>query len=38
MKRKEVISENVFDYLFDIRVEKFISEKEKKYLHKLFEK
>ena len=31
-------SEDIFDYLFDIGVEKFSLEKEKKYLLKLFEK
>jgi len=31
-------SEDIFDYLFDLGAENFLSEKEKKYLHKLFEK
>jgi len=30
--------EDVFDYLFNLGAEKFLSEKEKKYLHELFEK
>ena len=33
-----VMSEDVFDYLFDLGVEKFLSKKEKKYIHELFEK
>ena len=31
-------SEDVFDFLFDLGTEKFLSEKEKKYLHELFER
>ena len=31
-------SEDVFHYLFDLAAEKFLLEKEKKYLHELFEK
>ena len=31
-------SEDVFDYLFNVRAGKFLSEKGKKYLHELFEK
>jgi len=31
-------SEDVFDCLFDLRAEKFLSEKGKKYPHELFEK
>jgi len=31
-------SEDAFDYLFKIGDEKFLSEKENKYLHELFEK
>ena len=38
MKVDRVTSEDVFDYLFDLRTEKFLSEKAKKYLHELFEK
>ena len=38
MKVEGATSEDVFDYLFDLGVEKFLSEKEKKYLHELFEK
>jgi len=38
MKVDGAMSENVFDYLLDLRVGKFLSEKEKKYLHELFEK
>ena len=30
--------EDVFDYLFDLGAEKFLSEKGKKYLYELFEK
>jgi len=30
--------EDVFHYLFDIEVRKFLLEKENKYLHELFEK
>jgi len=38
MKVDAVASEDVFDCLFDIGAEKFLSEKEKKYLLELFEK
>ena len=38
MKVEGAMSEDVFDYLFDLGAEKFLSEKEKKYLHELFEK
>jgi len=38
MKVDGAMSEDIFDYLFDFRVKKFLSEKEKKCLHKLFEK
>ena len=31
-------SEDIFDYLFDLGAENFLSEKRKKYLHELFEK
>jgi len=31
-------SKYTFDYFFDMGVEKFLSEKGKKYVHKLFEK
>ena len=31
-------SKDIFDYLFDVRDGKLSSEKEKKYLHELFEK
>jgi len=31
------VSEDIFDYLFDVRAEKFLSKKEKKYLLELFE-
>ena len=30
--------EDVFDYLFDLGVRKFLLEKGKKYMHELFEK
>jgi len=29
---------DIFHYLFDVGVEKFLSKKENKYLHELFEK
>jgi len=38
MKVEGATSEDVFDYFFDLGTEKFLSEKEKKYLHELFEK
>jgi len=38
MKVEGATSEDVFDYLFHVGVGKFLSEKEKKYLHELFEK
>jgi len=38
MKVEGATSEDVFDYLFDLGAEKFLSEKRKKYLHKLFER
>jgi len=38
MKVEGAVSEDVFDYLFDIGARKFLSRKEKKYLHELFEK
>ena len=38
MKVDGANSEDVFDYLFDLGAEKFLSKKWKKYLHKLFEK
>ena len=38
MKIDGATSEDVFDYLFDLEAEKFVSEKGKKYLHELFEK
>jgi len=38
MKVEGVVSEDIFDYFFDVGVEKFLSEKEKKYLLELFEK
>ena len=38
MKVEGAMSEDVFDYLFDLGAKKFLSEKEKKYLHELFEK
>jgi len=38
MKVEGATSEDVFDYLFNLGAEKFLSEKGKKYLHKLFEK
>jgi len=38
MKVDGATSEDVFDYLFDLGAEKFLSEKGKKYLHEFFEK
>jgi len=38
MKVDGATSENVFDYLFNLGAEQFLSEKEKKYLRELFEK
>jgi len=38
MKVEGATSEEFFDYLFDLGAEKILSEKEKKYLHELFEK
>jgi len=38
MKLDGATSEDVFDYLFDLGVGKFLLEKRKKYLHELFEK
>jgi len=38
MKVDGATSEDVFDYLFDLGAGKFLSEKENKYLHELFEK
>ena len=38
MKVDAVISEDVFDYFFDIRARKLLLEKGKKYLYELFEK
>ena len=38
MKVEGAFSEDIFDYLFDIRVRKLLSEKGKKYLHELFKK
>ena len=38
MKVDGATSEDVFDYLFDLGAEKFLSEKGKKYLHELFDK
>jgi len=38
MKVDGATSEDVFDYLFHLGAEKFLSEKGKKYLHELFEK
>jgi len=37
MKVEGATLEDVFDYLFDLGAGKFLSEKEKKYLHELFE-
>ena len=38
MKVDGATSEDIFDYLFDLGAEKFLSEKGKKYLHELFKK
>jgi len=38
MNVKRAASEDVFDYLFDVGGEKFLLEKEKRYLHELFER
>jgi len=38
MKVEKVISEDIFDYLFDVGTGKFLSEKGKKYLLELFKK
>jgi len=38
MKVERAVSQDIFDYLFDIGVEKLLSEKEKKYLLQLFGK
>ena len=38
MKFEGAVSEDIFNYLFDVGVGKFLSEKEKKYLHELFER
>ena len=38
MKVDGATLEDIFDYLFDLGDEKFLSEKGKKYLHELFEK
>ena len=38
MKVEGTVSKDIFDYLFDVGVVKFLSEKGKKYLLKLFEK
>jgi len=38
MKVEGATSEDVFYYLVDLGAEKFLSEKEQKYLHELFEK
>jgi len=38
MKVEGVTSDHAFDYFFDVKVRKFLSEKEKKYLHELFER
>ena len=38
MKVEGATSEDVFDYLFDLGAGKFLSKKDKKYLHELFEK
>ena len=37
-KAEGTISEDVFDYLFDIGAEQFLSEEGKKYVYELFEK
>jgi len=38
MKIDRATLEDIFDYHFYMRARKFLSEKEKKYLHELFEK
>ena len=38
MRVEGAVSKDIFDYLFDIGVEKFLSEKEKRYLHDLLKK
>ena len=38
VKVDEVVSEDIFDYLFDVGARKFLSVKEKKYVFELFEK
>jgi len=38
MKVEWAVSEDIFDYLFDVRGEKFLPKKGKKYLLELFEK
>ena len=38
MNVEGVVSEDIFDYLFDVGLEKFLLKKEKKYLSDLFEK
>jgi len=38
MKVEGAVSEDIFDYFFDMRAGKFLSDKEKKYLLELFEK
>ena len=38
MKVEGVTSEDVFDYLFDVGVGKFLSEQEQRYLYELFER
>ena len=38
MKVEGAVSEDIFDYLFNVGARKFLSEKEKKYLLELFEK
>jgi len=37
IKMRGAMSEDIFDYLFDVRAEEFLSEKGKKYLLKLSE-
>ena len=37
MKIEEATSEDIFDYLFDVRVGKLLSEKGRKYLYEFFE-
>ena len=38
MKAEGAVSKDLFDYLFDVGAEKFLSENGKKYLLNLFEK